>query len=158
MFTLNLAFVRGIKGLWVATQFATIVVTDRQSSSRPEERSMRDMVGTFAILGGIIEFLAVLAGPQLAATGPASDQVGPSLDPLPMVIAYGAAVLAIAAGIFVLAGRNAQRWGLVMIGSAVVGTVVAESTAGFYAFGAVPVLLAGVLALFIRQRRRVPGR
>ncbi len=114
---------------------------------------MRDMVGVFAILGGIIELIASWAGPQLATVGTGSDP-GPGPDPIAVAIGYAMAVLSIVGGAMVLAGRNGQRWGVTLIAAGIVGSVAAGPASGFYIFGGVSTVIAGVLALFTRQDAR----
>jgi hypothetical protein len=119
---------------------------------------LSDVVAVFAVLGALIEYLAVLAGPQLATIGTAPDAPLPAMDPVPFAIALIVTTLSIVGAVAVVAGRSARRWGVVLMAAAVVGSLAAASSSGIYILGAIFTLSAGVMALFIRPGRGVPRR
>ena len=98
--------------------------------------------------------LATIWGPQLAGVGMVSGDPAPPMETVPLIVGLATAGLAIAGGILVGVGRNAQLWGAAIIASVVIGVSVVGPSTGFYTIGAVFTLLGGVVSLFIRRRRR----
>ena len=119
-----------------------------------EEQLVREIVAVCAILGGIIEMIATIGGPQLAGVGMVSGDPAPPIETVPLIVGLATAGVAIAAGSLVGLGRNAQVWGALIIASVVIGVSVVGPSTGFYTMGAAFTLLGGVLSLFIRRRRR----
>ena len=115
---------------------------------------MRDIVAVCAILGGILELIAAIGGPQLAGVGLVSDEPAPAMAAGPFLVGVSGALLSIAGGALVSAGRSSRPWGLVLVAASVAGVLVVGPSTGWYTIGAVPALLAGVVALLIRQRPR----
>lgn len=113
---------------------------------------MRIAVFVLALVGGIIGLLGTMGGlgltaivsglAQNAATEQTAGEVGARL-----LVGFAAAVVTIVAGSAVLARKAPRRWGVVLIVANVVGLVAAG---GFYLFGGVLGLVAGLLALFVR--------
>jgi hypothetical protein len=114
---------------------------------------MRDVVSVCAILGGVIELIAAIGGPQLAGVGIMSSDPAPAMPTGALIVGMAAALLSIVGGGFIQAGRSGQLWGVALIAAAVVGSVVVTSLTLWFTFGAFFTLLAGVLALFLRRRR-----
>ena len=113
---------------------------------------MREIVATCALLGALVELLATLGGPQAAGTG-VPNELAPAMPTGPFLVGLAAAGLAVIAGLRIGRGHSGKRWGLVLLVCTAVGIVVVSPWTGWFTIAAVFVLLAGVLALFIR-----PGR
>jgi hypothetical protein len=118
---------------------------------------MRDMVAVCAVLGGIIELLAAIGGPQLAGVGIRTAEPPPAMGTVPLVVGLAVGVISILGGSLVSAGRNGQRWGVALVIAAVVGAWVVGQSTGWFIFGAFFTLLAGVMAVFVRRRRTMSG-
>ena len=119
-----------------------------------EEVLVRETVAVCAILGGIIELIAAIGGPQLAGVGMISGDPAPPMETVPLLVGIVTACVAIVAGILVGFGRNAQLCGALIIASAVIGVAIVGPSTGFYTMGAVFTVLGGLVSLFIRRRRR----
>lgn len=100
---------------------------------------MREIVGTLAILGGLIEVVTAIGGPQMAGVGMVTRDV---------------AAISMLAGGRIGVGGNGQGWGLGLVVAAVVGTMLVGPWTGFFTMGAGFTLLAGASALLIRRGRR----
>jgi hypothetical protein len=114
------------------------------------------MVAVVAILGGILDLITAIGGPQLAGVGIRTDVPPPPMPLGPLLVGLAIGVLSIAGGALVSAGRSGQRWGLVMVAAGVIGFVVVGPSTGFFAISVVLTFLAGVMALFTRRRTTGP--
>ena len=131
---------------------------------------MRDAVLLFTLIGGMIESLAVLAGPGLT---PGSGQPVANLFGAPTGVAFAIALVAtvfsMILGVVVMANRSGRVAGMLLVATAVVGSLMASD--GIYLLGAVFTLLAASSrcsfgrdvgpptadALFRRRTRRRPS-
>ena len=115
---------------------------------------MRESVVVLALLGGLIQIVAAVGGPQLAGVGMLTNEPAPPMPTESLLLGLSVAAVCILAGSFVAAGRNGQLWGLVMLAASVVGIVNVGPLTGWYTIGSFFTVLAGVLALFVRRPRR----
>ena len=114
------------------------------------------MVAVVAILGGIMELITAIGGPQLAGVGIRSDVPPPPMETVPLLVGLAIGVLSIAGGALVSAGRNGQRWGLLMVAISIIGVLVVGPSTGWFTIAAALTFVAGVMALFTRRSKR-PG-
>ena len=117
---------------------------------------MKDIVGVLAVLGGLIEIVAAIGGPQAAGVGMLTGDRAPAMETGPLLIGLGIAALSILGGGLVAAGRDGRWWGVAMIAAAIAGALVIGPWTGFFTMGAGFTLVAGAIALFTRPERR-PG-
>ncbi len=116
------------------------------------------MVAVVAILGGILVWITAIGGPQLAGVGIRSDVPPPPMETGPLIVGMAIGFLSIAGGAFVSAGRNGQRWGVLMVAVSIIGVVVVGPSTGWFTIAAALTFAAGVMALFTRRNRRAGSR
>lgn len=118
---------------------------------------MRIAVFVLALIGALIGLVGTMSGlgltaiagglAQSQAAEQAATEVGGRL-----LLGFVAAIVTIVAGSAVLARKAPRPWGIVLIVANLVGLVAAG---GFYLFGGILGLVAGLLALVVR--REVPA-
>jgi hypothetical protein len=118
---------------------------------------LRDSVAVLAILGGIIELIAAVGGPQLAGVGMLTNEAAPPMPIGPLLFGVAAAAVSIVAGALINPG-NARVLAVVLIAAAIVGAIVVGPLTLWYSIAAFFTLLAGVLALFVRRPRDSVGQ
>ena len=118
---------------------------------------MRESVAVCAVIGGIVELIAAVGGPRLTGIGMLTGGVVPDMETGPLLVGIAASLVSFAAGGLVAAGRNGRLWGVVLLAAAAVGIFVVGPWTEWFTLGAGFTVLAGLLALFIRDPRRTPG-
>jgi uncharacterized BrkB/YihY/UPF0761 family membrane protein len=113
---------------------------------------MRIAVFVLALIGALIGLVGTMGGLGLAAIvgGLAQDQATEQAATEAgsrLLLGFGAAIVTIIAGSAVLARKAPRRWGVVLIAANVIGLLAAG---GFYLFGGILGLVAGLLALVVR--------
>lgn len=118
---------------------------------------MREIVATLAILGALIEAVTAIGGPQMAGVGMITREPAPAMATGPLLVGLGVAAFSALGGARIAVGGDGRKWGVGLIAAAIVGTIVVGPWTGFFTLAAGFTALAGVLALFIRRRRRPGG-
>ena len=115
---------------------------------------MKDIVGVLAVIGGLIEIVAAIGGPQAAGVGMLTGERAPAMETGPLLLGLGIAALSVLGGGLVASGRNGLWWGVALIAAAITGALLVGPWTGFFTMGAAFTLLAGAIALFTRPERR----
>jgi hypothetical protein len=119
---------------------------------------MRETVAFLAVLGGVVEIIVAIGGPAAAGVGMETGQAAPPMPTGPLLVGIAIGVLSIAAGAAVALGRRGWPWGSLLVVVSVLGATVVGPLTGWFTMAAGFTVLAGVLALPIGLRPRLPAR
>ena len=119
---------------------------------------MREMVAFLAILGGVVEIIVAIGGPAAAGVGMETGEAAPPMPTGPLLVGIAIGVLSIVAGASVALGRRGWPWGILLVGAALLGATMVGPLTGWFTMAAGFSLLAGLLALPIGLRPRLPSR
>lgn len=119
---------------------------------------MREIVAFLAVLGGIVEILAAIGGPAAAGVGMETREAAPAMPTGPLLVGIAIGVVSIAGGASVALGRRGWPWGILLLGAAILGATVVGPLTGWFTMAAGFTVLAGLLALPIGLRPRLPAR
>jgi len=114
---------------------------------------LREIVAVCAILGGIIELIAAIGGPQLAGVGSLTNEPAPAMDTGPLLVGIAAAAVAIVGGARISLGHRSRPWGVLIVAATLLGVAIVGPLTGFFTIAALITVPAGLLALLIRDRR-----